>query len=151
MNFDQIIPIIYMIGVLILVLPSFLHSNSKLKQFLANLSVWVIIVLIVTTVSYFLFKQQQLFQHLSAITLIPVALVILMIFSVFVLSGRENITEFNNSLENISNIENLKQSLLLVITSGVNLIQSKVENICIKKYFKKLICVKIYEVRGKNA
>ena len=44
MNFDQIIPIIYMIGVLILVLPSFLQSNSKLKQFLSNLSIWVIIV-----------------------------------------------------------------------------------------------------------
>ena len=56
MNFDQIIPIIYMIGVLILVLPSFLHSNSKLKQLLANLSIWVIIVLIVTTISYFLLK-----------------------------------------------------------------------------------------------
>jgi len=56
MNFDQIIPIIYLVGVLILVLPSFLHSNSKLKQLLANLSIWVIIVLIVTTISYFLFK-----------------------------------------------------------------------------------------------
>jgi predicted aspartyl protease len=56
MNFDQIIPIIYLIGVLILVLPGFLHSNSKLKQFLSNLSIWVIIVLIVTTISYFLFK-----------------------------------------------------------------------------------------------
>jgi purine-cytosine permease-like protein len=48
--------IIYMIGVLILVLPSFLQSNSKLKQFLSNLSIWVIIVLIVTTISYFLIK-----------------------------------------------------------------------------------------------
>ena len=57
MNFDQIIPVIYLIGVLILVLPSFLHSNSKLKQLLANLSIWVIIVLIVTTISYFLFIQ----------------------------------------------------------------------------------------------
>ena len=46
MNFDQIVPIIYLVGVLILVLPSFLQSNSKLKQLLANLSVWVIIVLI---------------------------------------------------------------------------------------------------------
>ena len=55
MNFDQIIPIIYMIGVLILVLPSFLHSNSKLKQFLANLSISAIVVLIVNTISYFLF------------------------------------------------------------------------------------------------
>jgi len=56
MNFDQIIPIIYLIGVLILVLPNFLQSNSKLKQLLANLSIWVIIVLVVTTISYFLLK-----------------------------------------------------------------------------------------------
>jgi len=47
-------------------------------------------------------------QHISVVTLIPVALIIVMIFSVFVLSRRENITELNNSLENINNIENLK-------------------------------------------
>ena len=47
-------------------------------------------------------------QNISVVTLIPVALVILMIISVFVLSGRENITELNNSLENIDNIENIK-------------------------------------------
>ena len=52
MDFDQIIPIIYLIGVLILVLPSFLKSNSKLKQFLTNLSIWSIIVLILTTVAF---------------------------------------------------------------------------------------------------
>ena len=56
MNSDQILPIVYLIGVLVLVLPSFLQSNSKLKQFLANLSIWVIIVLLVTTILYFLFK-----------------------------------------------------------------------------------------------
>jgi len=56
MNFDRIVPIIYLVGVLILVLPSFLQSNSKLKQLLANLSIWAIIVLIVTTILYFLFK-----------------------------------------------------------------------------------------------
>jgi hypothetical protein len=37
-----------------------------------------------------------------------VVLVILMIVSVFVLSNRENIMEFNISQENINNIENLK-------------------------------------------
>jgi len=56
MGFDQIIPIVYMIGVLILVLPSFLQSNSKLKQLLANLSIWVIIIMVVTTISYFLYE-----------------------------------------------------------------------------------------------
>ena len=47
-------------------------------------------------------------QHISLVTLIPVALVIFMVFSVFALSGRENITELNNSLENINSIENFK-------------------------------------------
>ena len=57
MNFDQIISIIYLIGVLILVLPIFLHSNSKLKQFLTNFSIWAIIVLVITTISYFLIQK----------------------------------------------------------------------------------------------
>jgi len=47
-------------------------------------------------------------QHISAITLIPVVLIILMTISVLGLFGRENITELNNSLANINNIENLK-------------------------------------------
>ena len=53
MNWDQIIPAIFMIAVLILVLPAFLRTNSKLKQFLTNLSIWAIIVLVVMIVSYF--------------------------------------------------------------------------------------------------
>ncbi len=47
MNWDQIIPAISLIAVLILVLPAFLRTNSKLKQFLKNLSVWTIIIIIV--------------------------------------------------------------------------------------------------------
>ena len=87
--------------------PSKMSYFDLLKHSLLIMSVFRVTVLIRSIIFlaiYFLF----IFQHLSAITLIPVALVILMIFSVFVLSGRENITEFNNSLENISNIENLK-------------------------------------------
>ena len=49
---DKIIPVIFMIGVLILVLPAFLKSNSKLKQFLKNLSLWVIIVITIMTLIY---------------------------------------------------------------------------------------------------
>ena len=52
MNWDQIIPAIFMIAVLILVLPSFLQTNSKLKQFLINLSIWTIIVLIIIVIVY---------------------------------------------------------------------------------------------------
>ena len=55
MNWDQIIPAISLIAVLILVLPSFLRTNSKLKQFIRNLSIWAIIVIIVMVVLYLIF------------------------------------------------------------------------------------------------
>ena len=48
------VPAIFLIAVLILVLPSFLRSNSKLKEFSTNLSIWAIIVLVVMIVSYFI-------------------------------------------------------------------------------------------------
>ena len=53
---DQLVPIVYMIGVLLLVLPAFLQSNSKLKQLLTYLTIWIIIVLIVLTFIY-IFKD----------------------------------------------------------------------------------------------
>jgi fumarate reductase subunit C len=51
---DQLLPVVYMIGVLLLVLPSFLESNSRLRQFLTNLSIWIIVVLIILTLIYLL-------------------------------------------------------------------------------------------------
>jgi len=54
MNWEQIIPAISLIAVLILVLPAFLRTNSKLKQFLTNLSIWAIIVIVVMIVLYFI-------------------------------------------------------------------------------------------------
>ena len=56
MGLQEIVPAISLIAVLILVLPAFLRSNSKLKQFLTNLSIWAIIVLVVMIVSYFILK-----------------------------------------------------------------------------------------------
>ena len=47
MNFEQIVPAIALMLVLILVLPNFLSSNSNLKIFLKNISIWTIIVLVV--------------------------------------------------------------------------------------------------------
>ena len=55
MSLDQIIPAIFLIAVLILILPSFLKTNSKSKQFLKNLSIWSIIVVSVLIVSYLIF------------------------------------------------------------------------------------------------
>ena len=54
---DQLLPVVYMIGVLFLVLPAFLQSNSKLKQFLTNFTIWIIVVLIVLTIIY-IFKNK---------------------------------------------------------------------------------------------
>ena len=51
---DQLLPVVYMIGVLLLILPAFLQSNSKLKQFLTNLTIWIIVVLIILTIVYML-------------------------------------------------------------------------------------------------
>ena len=76
------------------------HSLSIIAVFKSTVLIRSIIFLVV-----YIFL---ILKHISIITLIPVALVIAMIISVFVLSGRENITELNNSLENINNIENLK-------------------------------------------
>ena len=76
------------------------HSLSIITVFRTTVLIRAIIFLVV----YLFF----VLQYISVVTLIPVALVVLMIISVFVLLGRENITELNNSLENINNIENLK-------------------------------------------
>ena len=46
---SKIIPIIYMIGVLILVLPSFLRSNNNLKVLLRNFSIWIVLLLVLMT------------------------------------------------------------------------------------------------------
>ena len=49
---DKLLSVIFMVGVLLLVLPGFLQSNSKLKQFLKNFSIWVIVVLIILIFIY---------------------------------------------------------------------------------------------------
>ncbi len=56
MNFEQIMPAIALILVLILVLPGFISSNSNLKVFLKNISIWAIIVLVVVIILYFIYK-----------------------------------------------------------------------------------------------
>tara|TARA_Y100001949_G_scaffold22245_1_gene15777 strand:- start:70 stop:939 length:870 start_codon:yes stop_codon:yes gene_type:complete len=87
--------------------PSKMSFINLLKHSLSIIAVFKTTVLIrsIIFLAVYLFLVMQ---NISAITLIPVALIILLLISVFVLSGRENINELNNSLENISNIENLK-------------------------------------------
>ena len=52
MEINQLMSAIFLIAVLALVLPSFLSTNNKLKQFMKNLSIWAIIVLIIIVVIY---------------------------------------------------------------------------------------------------
>ena len=47
---------IFLIVVLVLILPGFLSTNNKIKQFVKNLSIWSIIVLIIIVIIY-LIKQ----------------------------------------------------------------------------------------------
>ena len=50
MKTEQIMSAIFLIAVLILVLPAFLSTNNKIKQFLKNLSIWAIIVLVIIVI-----------------------------------------------------------------------------------------------------
>ena len=52
MGLEQIIPAIFLIAVLILVLPGFLRSNRKSKQFFKNLFIWSVIVVSIMIITY---------------------------------------------------------------------------------------------------
>tara|TARA_Y100001970_G_scaffold216730_1_gene265304 strand:+ start:1160 stop:1327 length:168 start_codon:yes stop_codon:yes gene_type:complete len=52
METNQIMSAVFLIAVLALVLPGFLSSNSGIKQFVKNLSIWTIIVLVIIVVIY---------------------------------------------------------------------------------------------------
>ncbi len=50
MVMNEIMSAIFLIAVLFLILPSFLNTNSRLKQFIQNISIWAIIVLIIVVI-----------------------------------------------------------------------------------------------------
>ena len=77
-----------------------IHSLSIVSVFKTNVLIRSIFFLIV----YFFLIH----QNITLITLIPVLLVFILLVSVILVSKRENLEEFNNSLINISNIDNLK-------------------------------------------
>ena len=51
---DQIMSAIFLVAVLTLILPGFLSTNNKLKDFLRNLSIWAIITLFIIVIIYFI-------------------------------------------------------------------------------------------------
>jgi len=54
MSADQLMSAIFLVAVLILILPGFLSTNYKLKEFLRNLSIWAIITLVIIVIIYFI-------------------------------------------------------------------------------------------------
>jgi len=52
MDLEQVVPAIFLIAVLILILPSFLKSNLRSKQFIKNLLIWSVIIVTVMIVSF---------------------------------------------------------------------------------------------------
>ncbi len=52
MEINQIMSAIFLLAVLALVLPGFLSTNNKLKQFISNLSIWAIIVIVIIVIIY---------------------------------------------------------------------------------------------------
>jgi len=87
--------------------PSKMSFIKLLKHSLSIIAVFKTMLLIRST----LFLIAYLFLvmgKISVITLIPVVTVIIMMFSIITLSKRENMSEFNNSLKNIVNIDIIK-------------------------------------------
>ena len=87
--------------------PSKMSFKNLLIHSLSIISVFKINVLI-RSLLFFLVYMFLIYQNITTIMLTPVLLVIILIASVLIISKRENLEEMNNSLLNISNIDNLK-------------------------------------------
>ena len=87
--------------------PSKMSFKNLIIHSLAIISVFKINVLI-RSILFLLVYMFLIHQNISAIMLIPLPLVILLIVLVFYISKRENLISLNNSLSNISSINNIK-------------------------------------------
>ena len=77
-----------------------IHSLSIIGVFKINVLIRSILFLLV-----YIFLIQQ---NITIVMLIPIILVFILVVSVFAISKRESQEQLNNSLSNISNIDNLK-------------------------------------------
>jgi polyisoprenyl-phosphate glycosyltransferase len=87
--------------------PSKMSFISLIKHSFSIISVFKKIFMI-RSILFLIVYLFFMIGKISVITLIPVVGIIIMIFSIIILSRRENISEFNSSLENIENIEKIK-------------------------------------------
>ena len=87
--------------------PSKMSFKNLLIHSLSIISVFKISVLI-RSILFLLVYMFLIHQNISAIMLIPIPLIVLLIILVFYISKRESLEDFNNSLENINKIDNIK-------------------------------------------
>jgi len=87
--------------------PSKMSFINLLKHSLSIIAVFKT-TLLIRSVFFLIAYSFLVIGKISVITLIPVIGVIVMMFSVIILSKRENLTEFNSSLENIESIDKIK-------------------------------------------
>ena len=87
--------------------PSKMSFMNLLKHSFSIMTVFKT-TLLIRSVLFLISYLFLIASNISAITLIPVAAVIAMMISVIILSRRENMSEFNNSLENIQAVDHIK-------------------------------------------
>ena len=87
--------------------PSKMSFFNLLKHSLSIIAVFKI-TLLIRSVLFLIAYLFLVIGKISVITLIPVVGVFIMILSVIILSNRENMPEFNSSLENIESIDIIK-------------------------------------------
>ena len=87
--------------------PSKMSFINLLKHSLSIITVFKT-ALLIRSVLFLIAYLFLVIGRISVITLIPVFGVIIMMFSVIILSKRENMSEFTSSLENIESIDKIK-------------------------------------------
>ncbi|MDA7593622.1 glycosyltransferase [Candidatus Pelagibacter sp.] len=87
--------------------PSKMSFINLLKHSLLIIAVFKT-TLLIRSILFIIVYMFLVIGKISIITLIPVIGVIIMTLSVIILSRKENIIEYNNSLENIDSIERIK-------------------------------------------
>ena len=87
--------------------PSKMSFLNLVKHSLAIIAVFKTGV-IFRSIAFYAIYLIIIAEYISVITTIPLALIIIFGLIILKISGRENMTEFNNSLTNIHNIEKIK-------------------------------------------
>ena len=63
MVMEEIISAVFLLAVLFLVMPAFLSTNNKVKQFVQNVFIWAIIVFIIVVIIYLLYNEKNQFSY----------------------------------------------------------------------------------------